>query len=871
MRKCLSRVIALLLMIILLLSVATPVYAAEKKQTPRAIAIVFDNSYSMYMSGQKAWCRATYAMEVFASMLNDGDTLMIYPMHPIKVDGKEYTQSNPLTITDPAQASQIRKIFTGNPQGTPIECLDAAAAGLRKANVAEENKWLIVLTDGTEFYKDEKELSTAQTKAELGTRVNAYVGDMNVQYLGIRTDQDVSTPDNPPAIGYTEKVAKNSEDVLSILTGMCNQIFGRDTLPKSNSSNGKLSFDISMKKLIVFVQGVDVSNVRVSGANGEAGTMVSSSQVRYAENGAGDRAAGKCVSDTSLQGMLVTYADCPAGEYTVNYSGTATSIEAYFEPDADLDFVFTNGSGEAVDPNQALYEGEYKVSYGLKDAKTGELIKSDLLGEPVYDGLYSLDGNKDTGDVTPIQSKGMSGEMPVTLKIGNIFYAKMTVTYLSGYTITKDSLDFGWPEFGLNVVPIPAGNFRIQISPASDTYQLPTLEKGTPYTAEVFYEGEKLTGSELQQVHLDFAQDSPSAAIEPVFENDHIDLFLRYADPAAPESSVCENREVTVTATYTAPGSEEAKTETSFAYTIQDPANGVTVSLSAPQDYFVISELADGESLRADITYKGEKLTDAQMEDPDFLSFEVDCGGLTCEKTPIPGESAFAIKLLPSDSVEAGKYKITAKASVKDEIGREISASDDTTVELSTIPAWLRTLLIAIPIVLLLLLLAYLLFFLPVMPKHISGQKKASNFTVGGDEIGGNAKVSNGKKYGKTLTLEPPKTSNYIYSYSMKLQMKPMDPITKPSSQRRVKIEESSILSAIPSDVTEVTIGSTKFVRDEETKKIVRKGSKPGGNGKKGGEPVILKNLAVIKMNGTAKDRKNRRQEASFTTKLQFK
>ena len=51
------------------------------------IAVVFDNSGSMYQN--QAWCRAKYAMEIFASMLNynNGDTLKIFPMWEVTRDG----------------------------------------------------------------------------------------------------------------------------------------------------------------------------------------------------------------------------------------------------------------------------------------------------------------------------------------------------------------------------------------------------------------------------------------------------------------------------------------------------------------------------------------------------------------------------------------------------------------------------------------------------------------------------------------------------------------------------------------------------------------------------------------------------------------
>ena len=82
MKRCISMVLALLLLFCSVFAGTSAVHASAKAGEARVIAIVFDNSGSMYDSGDQAWCRATYAMEVFASMLNAGDTLLIYPMHP---------------------------------------------------------------------------------------------------------------------------------------------------------------------------------------------------------------------------------------------------------------------------------------------------------------------------------------------------------------------------------------------------------------------------------------------------------------------------------------------------------------------------------------------------------------------------------------------------------------------------------------------------------------------------------------------------------------------------------------------------------------------------------------------------------------------
>ena len=94
---------------------------------------MFDNSGSMYIEKKQDWCRATYAMEVFASMLNKCDTLTIYPMCPIEVEGKTYTMDSPFQITDASQSAKIREIYTPDAKGTPIASIDAASNGLQSA------------------------------------------------------------------------------------------------------------------------------------------------------------------------------------------------------------------------------------------------------------------------------------------------------------------------------------------------------------------------------------------------------------------------------------------------------------------------------------------------------------------------------------------------------------------------------------------------------------------------------------------------------------------------------------------------------------------------------------------------------------------
>lgn len=491
MKKLLSSIFLTVMFLMCGLGATHEVSAAAKSEETRAIAIVFDNSGSMYDEGDQAWCRATYAMEVFASMLNDGDILQIYPMHPILVGDKEYTMQNPFEITDAVQATSIRDIYTEDAGGTPIESIDCAVAGIQSVQAVK--KYVVVLTDGGSFSKNGHGLSKKDTKRELEKRFQTNSGEsMTVMYLGIGSEACI--PDTEESEYFVKKQAVNTEDVLSTLTDMCNLIFGRDTLPKNHISGTTMEFDISMSKLIVFVQGDQISNLTIQNESGDSvGKLISSQQTKYSTKGAGDY---NSVPDTSLQGMMITYEDCAAGRYNIQYGGTATSVEVYYEPDADLEFIFTDSEGNNVNLNE-LYEGEYKVSFGMKDAKTGKLISSELLGNPHYEGNYSINDEK-----VIIIHDGYSGEVPVSLKVNDSFEADLTVTYLSGYKITKNSTDFGWPEGGVKVTAPPLGEFQTKLQVVQDYLLIKELEESEEMIVELTIDGEKLTSEEFDAVKL---------------------------------------------------------------------------------------------------------------------------------------------------------------------------------------------------------------------------------------------------------------------------------------------------------------------------------------------------------------------------------
>lgn len=799
MKRSVRTILIIFLLVACVLTGMPRVYASsDKDNETRAIAIVFDNSGSMYDDGDQSWCRATYAMEVFASMLNEGDTLLIYPMHPIQVGDKEYTMDDPFRVTNASQASEIRDIYTPIALGTPIESVDRAAEGLK--DIRADKKYMIVLTDGDSFYQYGFPMSAYDTKYQLDTRFQALAGkDMTVMYLGVGSA--VVMPDTPQSEYFVKKQAQNSTDVLSSLTDMCNLIFGRDTLPKNHLSGNAMDFDISMKKLIVFVQGENVSDVKVTGSSGLVGKQLSSSTTKYGTAGCGNYDSAP---DTSLQGMMVTYTDCTAGSYTLNYSGTATNVEVYYEPDADLDFVFTDAAGNNVDP-QALYEGEYKLSFGLKDAKTGKLISSDLLGDAHYQGSYFINGEEFT-----ITHDGYSGEVPITLNMDDTFGANLTVTYLSGYTIAKDSSDFGWPDGGIKVAARPAGELTLEITGGDEDYSLPALEEGGPYIAQVYYQGVQLTGDELESVELKWNPNTSNAEIQKEFADDHWKLSLHYKDPAAPQDTVCGECTVAIYAFYTAQGSSQAQTQTDLTYKITEDAFALRVDVFAPEDYIVIGELEDSQAVVVKLTLNGKPLTPEEFA---AVEMQVNCSGIKHNITCREQDSTYLIQLLPTDGIEEDDYPIEVTAQYTDPIGRTAQAEDAANVTLSNTPLWLKW-VIGLLILLFLIFLIWRIMHIKKFPSRVRPVTDECTLNVGGRDETSNATFS-AKLSGKQLVTYVEYNGDQIGRVTYRELAPGKDSyLCKPSHKRSILAKRPTDINA-SGDVTSVEIGSIGYSLDK--------------------------------------------------------
>lgn len=810
-----KQLLSVILCLFLISSFSIPASAAQtsgtvtKTSVTRAIAIVFDNSGSMYTGqGNMRWCQAIYAMEVFASMMNSGDVLQIYPMNSIKAGGASYDKNTPLEITSAKDAYKIRDIYSNDADntGTPIETIPAAFNGLSKKSADE--KWLIVLTDGDTFHENNISLDQTTTLNRLSEELTACNESVNVMYLGIGTKNVPTINGSYAHYGTTA----DSAEVPAELSNMCNMIFGRDELPKPqylNTSDNSLNFDVPMGKLILFVQGENVSDITLRDANGNAVNMVSSYAAKYSE--AGHIKYPGAAVDTSLQGMIATYENCAAGNYTLSYSGNGRSVVAYYEPDVDLDIYLTDEYGQRVDKDN-FYPGTVRLTYGMTDS-AGNLVNSSLLGNTNYEISYTLNGETKT-----IQDTG-AGFVELDLgETDTIELERGEVTFLGGYRIVKTSQNSSYWRDGIQPKPRPVGTLELAITGGAGTYGISQMEDQGVYELAVTYDGKRLTGAELGRVTMDIAIDGGNVRYDLEQTDNGYLLKLKHAgatkDTTPGEYTI--NASAVFVNEYLVEVPSEAK---SVSFVLEDEVSALGLRIDRPQRYYVISKVADGKTIRVSLTMDGEALTEEQMAN---VSFKAEADGINLITERVAGESAYIIRIDPNGELESGTHKIRITATGVDKVGREVTVNDDTSVELQRYPVWLRWLIIllalAIPAA-----LVWLFMDMKVLPKDVGESHTA--FNVAGSKVAGKAKVEfDGKNKRKgTLTIYSPKfAGNPLIKGGVRLDLEAISPRRTKSSRRAILVTGVTPLN--PGAVTGFSVGPAQFTK-KAGKKFVKVGA----------------------------------------------
>ena len=841
-----------MLALILLLSGMSTTVSADSSQgrtrINKSIAVVFDNSGSMYVDGNMAWCRATYAMEVFAAMMNDGDTMKIYPMHPVEIDGKQYSRSVPVVISGPKDADKVRKMYTPEALTTPIETIDEAYSGLSREN---GEKWLIVLTDGETFYENNADLGSSATVGKLSERFARYVNTANILYLGIGSGAAMPDVSGGRFQYYADK-AGDSAEVLTKLTYMCNMIFGRDTM---NISGEEIRMDVSMTKLIVFVQGKNVSDILVTGDDGvEIGSRGETHSMEYSELGAGGANGGNAV-DTNLQGMIVTYENCRAGNYYLSYTGEASSAIAYYEPDVDLIVNFLDKNGTLVDPTKGkLTAGEYTLQYGLWDRQLDAWTESELLGNTRFTVNYSINGTS-----YEASTDERRGAQPIKLAAEDELYAVISADYLSGYHLEKSGSALGFP-IRIGFRSFEEDDFSVSITGGAEEYPLSELEELGKYTVTATYQGEPLragSGANGFVPNVVIPDCNIKTECRPLADESGYEVLLRYNGDSL--NTDTGSFVLNCSVTYTDDNNESGNSKTyEVPFTVTSDAYGLNVELEVRQSFYQISKIEEGEPILVHLAKDGVPLTDEELQ---AVTLDIDTD-LPYEAQCLLGQSAYALYLKKGD-IATGVHKIHVAGTALDPLGQTIWDEDEIQCELQKYPVWLRTVLISLA-VLLFALCIWLFLNAKILPKSIAVTKTV--FNVDGEEVTGkaNSTFSGGGKKKGTLEVHAPKCpTNPMAKCGFVLELSAYSPRRVKSSSRLATVTAVKALNA--NNVNSIKVGPVTFVKDSAGK-FVRSGAKRN-------TPVEFQigNQKTCVVSGAAMDPSGDSATISLLTTLGFK
>ena len=399
-----------LLLLLLVMQINVPV-SAETYIPSRVINLVYDDSGSMIRTDGiyvDTWCQAKYAMEVFAAMLGEKDTLNIYYMSDY-VSGT--TASPKVTLTGSTDSNittnnvnTIHELVTDCSE-TPFNSVKKAYEDLK--TVTADERWLVVLTDG-EFNGTEN--STVEN------HFHEYVAESGIKVMMLSMGPNAASINPDPNSNIFFEKADNTTEIPSKLTGICNRIFQSNALPVDRQ-NLTTSFNIPMTQLIIFAQGKNVSIGSITYKDGKEIAPNSNVKVSYSTVATIDKnyPQDKTIIADNLMGYVATFdSDFEPGEYKFDVSG-AEDIQIYYKPNVAIAAYLYDGEKE-VTAEENLVSGTYRLEFGFINGTNGEKVTdTSLLGNVVYQS--KIKNKTHSGEETDISAKAGDN---ITIKEGTL-------------------------------------------------------------------------------------------------------------------------------------------------------------------------------------------------------------------------------------------------------------------------------------------------------------------------------------------------------------------------------------------------------------------------------------------------------------------
>jgi hypothetical protein len=398
-------------------------------QRSRAIHVVYDDSVSLivdYGVYRDRWGQAKYAMEVFAAMLDENDTMRVYFLsdHDVltAVPGSLNAPPRITILGSERSGVRVAKIHDTitRAANTPYDAVAKAYADLKNQNADE--KWLVVLSDGEFNQLNGRAINEGDI--DIDRYFSQYVseGDVKIVLLAMGDEVVQIKPDVNRGIYFEH--AKNDNEILGKITSICNLIFNRNSLRFTNEARREFSFDIPMLELLVFAQGADV---RINGIRGNSIYSPSETvNVQYSETAATNfRGNPNVIVSRNLTGTIASFRDLPKGRYSLDIAGGST-VEVYYKPAVNIGIKLFQGRREIR--AQDIDEGRYQIQFGIVN-EAGAFFESSLLGNVEYQATAQNGGRTipiKSGDTISLEQ----GELIVNVssKFLEINTAENTIT-----------------------------------------------------------------------------------------------------------------------------------------------------------------------------------------------------------------------------------------------------------------------------------------------------------------------------------------------------------------------------------------------------------------------------------------------------------
>lgn len=370
---------------------------SDSVKTSRAIAIAYDNSGSMISDDggpSDKWCKAKYSLEVLAAMLDKADSLSVFTMDSpgckLSFSGSESADQ---------RAAKVHDADLGYSTMTNTYTTQEAYESLLASSADE--RYLVITTDGAFNSEGSAEESLAAVQ-----RVVDDCASQGITVIYLAIGSDAALIQGNEAAGVYVKTA-STDNILTAMTEVANQVFGRASLPASAyaADAGSITLDVPMSNLIVFAQGQDVS---VGALKNDDGSFSSEAALVQHSDDPGASNTGPFLVDDSLQGVVAVFDDdVHEGTYDLEVAGYET-LDVYYKPYVDVAVKLTSEDGMSYElksgESNDVPAGTYEAAYSFKNPFTGEELTSDLL-YPAEFSLRVFDGEttRDIAEGEPVE------------------------------------------------------------------------------------------------------------------------------------------------------------------------------------------------------------------------------------------------------------------------------------------------------------------------------------------------------------------------------------------------------------------------------------------------------------------------------------